>query len=111
MLRIRQEPGLRLQKGEIPTDEQQVQEETGIDRGIDRGMDTLKDGGLVKYDDERNMVFVINMMKHQTQGCNLNEKQRAGVVNHFKKLHNTPLIQDFLEPKYSIWIVPLKALN
>ena len=74
-----------------------IKEETGLGGAVDRGMKGLGGGDLVRYDEERNIVFVVNMMKHQTQGCSLNLNQKKGVVAHLKRLHNSPLIQDFLD--------------
>jgi len=74
--------------------------ETGIDdRGIGRGMDTLMDTQICQYDDERDIVFVRKMLKYQIKDANLTETQKQGLINHFNKLHKTPLIKDFL----SVW--------
>ncbi len=75
-----------------------ISDETGIsDRGIDRGMDTLMHTQIIRYDDERDIVFVRKMLKYQIKDANLTETQKQGLINHFNKLHNTPLIKDFLD--------------
>ena len=73
-----------------------IMDETGLNRNeLDRGMDTLIDRGILMYDGVNDVVFVVKMLKSQVKNANPNQKQKAGIVNHFHNLHNTTLINDF----------------
>lgn len=68
--------------------------ETGLKQiEVRRGIDTLSKGYIVKYDDDFQVVWVVKMALYQAKG----EKMMAGIANHFGRLHNCPLIKDFLK--------------
>lgn len=80
-----------------------IPEHTGLDlKSIRNGIETLLNLEVISYDEVFKMVFVKSMLKRQ-MGIGeetLSEKQKKGILNHLKTLHNCPLIQEFLE-KYS----------
>ena len=75
-----------------------IAEETTLsNRGINRGMDTLSIGGFIKYDVELKIVWILKMLKFQSNDFKIGEKQMIGIINQLKRLHNSILIKDFLE--------------
>lgn len=60
---------------------------------IDTLCDTLSGLGLVHFDSSLDLVFVVNMMKHQGRG----EKNQRSAGTHLSTLHNSFLISKFLE--------------
>lgn len=71
--------------------------DTGIDRGIDRGIKELSERGLISYDNDIEIIFIKNMLRHQSANQIYNDNQIKGIVKHLKTLHNTILIKDFLD--------------
>ena len=60
---------------------------------------------LLIFDEITSVVFIRKMFLYQAgggEGLNLTEKQKAGVVNHLKTLHNSILIIDFLKEYNSL---------
>lgn len=60
---------------------------------LDTLCDTLSSAGLVRFDDENEVVWVKNMMRYQGKG----EKNERSAAFHLNDLHNSLLIKDFLE--------------
>lgn len=84
-----------------------IQSETGLNnRAIDTGMDTLAKSQLISFSEDYEIVFVHSMLKRQCGGQEyLNWKQKKGIVNQLKTLHNCPLIGEFLK-KYAHYEIP-----
>jgi hypothetical protein len=65
---------------------------------VREGIDTLSVGySRLKVDWENEIVWVINMLKRQTNSKTkkLSATQIAGIHNHLNTLHNSPLIEEF----------------
>lgn len=69
-----------------------IAHETGIpaDR-LDTLCDTLSGAGLVRFDAENEIVWVVNMFRYQGKG----EKNTIAASQHLKSLHESPLCQQF----------------
>ena len=66
---------------------------TGLsDRVSGVALDTLSDIDLIRYDDRREVVWVVNMFRYQGRGI----KNEQAVANIIPSLHGSPLIDDFL---------------
>lgn len=73
-----------------------IQEETGMTQdAINKGMVALTQGALIRYDTHKKIVWVINMARHQVQQGN-KTNLILGFKKQFNRLHNSALIQDFL---------------
>lgn len=71
-----------------------IEHETGLDsNAVMRALDTLSIGHLAQYDHEREVVWVTNMMRYQGKGA----KAIRSVSSQLERLHNSPLINDFLK--------------
>jgi len=71
-----------------------IQHETGLAPAqVKRGIDTLSIGHLLLYDEENEISFVVNMFDHQAKGGKLDK----GAATQLESLHNSPLINDFLD--------------
>ncbi len=70
-------------------------EETKLNKTlIDTACDTLSSVDLVKFDREKSIIWVINMMAYQGKG----DKNARSAAFHLKEdLHNSFLIREFLE--------------
>jgi hypothetical protein len=74
-----------------------IEAETGLSRdAIKKALGCLEDAGLIKNDHSLNLVWVKNMAKHQIKLGN-RENIIKGIGKHFKGLHKSLLIKDFLE--------------
>ncbi len=68
--------------------------ETGLsDKVSQTALDTLSGANLAHYDDDHQVVWVVNMFRYQGRG----EKNAIAVANHLRTLHASPLIDDFLD--------------
>ena len=56
-------------------------------------MKQLCESGLVQWDEEREIIWVVNMLRFQGQG----QKVSQGVAYQLKSLHDSPLIEAFLK--------------
>lgn len=71
-----------------------INEETGLaDRVSRAAMDTLSKVGFARYDDKTQVVWVVNMFAYQGRG----PKNEICVANYLPSLHDSVLIQAFLE--------------
>lgn len=74
--------------------------ETGLKGDcVNKALNDLIDLKIAVYDAENYVIFIPNMFLHQAggeAGLNLTDKQSAGVVNHLRTLHNSKLIDGFL---------------
>jgi hypothetical protein len=70
------------------------------DKIIRKGIDTLSKSGFIKYNQLFSMVWVRKMARYEVRRGEktglFSALQTKGISNHFKTLHNCPLIQDFL---------------
>jgi hypothetical protein len=70
------------------------------DKTVQKGIDTLSKGGFIKYNQPFSMVWVRKMARYEVRRGEktglFSALQTKGIANHFKTLHNCPLIQDFL---------------
>lgn len=66
--------------------------------GARKGLDTLVDRGFCEYDEDAEMVFVVQMARFQI-GATLarSDNRRAGLLKELAKLPKTPLIRRFFE--------------
>jgi hypothetical protein len=64
-----------------------------------KAFEELENMGLIEYDHENLVVWVINLFKHQVYvpAYNLSDRQKKGVESHFLTLHETSLIRSFVE--------------
>jgi len=60
---------------------------------IEKCIKELEKANLIKWDNDRQVVWVRKMFKRAPKG----PKILSGVANHLATLHETPLIKDFLE--------------
>jgi len=60
---------------------------------IDTLWDTLSKSGMVRRDTKNEVVWVVNMLRRQ----GMHEKTIAAAVNQLPTLHNSPLVQDFID--------------
>jgi hypothetical protein len=57
----------------------------------------LEEVGLIQYDREHSIVWVIKMAKHQLKGMgNKNDNNFRGVLNHLRALPETSLVDAFV---------------
>ena len=69
--------------------------ETGLtNERLDKALAQLVEKGRVVLDDERELVWIVNMAKHRTKNLRP-DLVLKGIVKHFAGLHNSPLINDF----------------
>ena len=73
-----------------------IAEETGLpNHTISNGLESLMDGMLIRCDDPKKIIWVINMARYQvTQGNKVNLIK--GFASQFNKLHKSTLIKEFL---------------
>lgn len=76
-------------------------------RRLDRVCDTLSGVGLVKFDDENDLVWVVNMAKYQARG----EKMARAIEAHLPTLHNSWLIREFCKKYKRIRYTPSDTLS
>jgi hypothetical protein len=75
-----------------------IQIETGLPlKDIKAGLQGLTREGFIKYDSRRSVVWIVKMARYQIKGGSSNKNMMDGIGNHFKNLHKTPLIKDFLQ--------------
>ena len=80
--------------------------ETGIkDRALDTLLGTLSMGNLAKWDGVSEVVWVVNMLRHQSYEGRKSYKIVTAVQKQLVTLHNSLLIKDFLS-HYSDWNIP-----
>lgn len=78
-----------------------ISPQTGIPlKLINKSIKELEDHGFIKVCREHEVVFVINMLKHQANENTLSPTQTVGIKNHFKTLHCKCFENDF-NNKYS----------
>ena len=68
---------------------------------IEIALDKLIKRGFCKFDSERKVIWVINMLKRQYR----HGLHKARIANHLATLYETPLIDEFLE-KYKEYSIP-----
>ena len=69
-----------------------IAHETGLSaESVDRVLDTLSMGELIQIDPEYDVIWVVNMLRHQGKG----EKINIAVANQLQDLHKCLLIKDF----------------
>ena len=70
------------------------QYETGLKgKEWDTLCDTLSSAGLCRFDGPRDVVWVVNAFRYQGRG----EKNERAAARHMLALHNSPLINEFLQ--------------
>ncbi len=74
------------------------------ERAARKGMDTLSAIGVIEYDDECEVVWVVNMLGHQTGNKHINAKIAAAVAKDLTKAHKSCLILHFLERYHTLSI-------
>lgn len=75
-------------------DDGAIARETNIpQRRLDTLWDTLSDGGFARRDHTLQIVWVMNMLKHQGKG----DKNARSAAKQLKSLHNSFLLKEFLE--------------
>ena len=68
--------------------------ESGLtDKAYQKGIDTLSEAYMIRFDRENDVVWVIKMFKYQPSG----NKIKTMAEKQLKSLHNTPLINNFLD--------------
>jgi len=75
-----------------------IQVEIGLSVGVsEKILNLLEEQGFLKYSKEFQMVWVINMLKHQSGDKSLSSQQVTGIINHLHTLHGCPLINEFVD--------------
>jgi len=72
----------------------------GIGLGMARvraGIKALIAAGMIDFDETLSVVWVRNMLKHQTHGGKLSPKLAAAVASDLGKVRDSPLVPKFLE--------------
>lgn len=73
-----------------------ILDETGISpKELDCGMHILIDRGILLFDETKEIVFVVNMLKYQVKNAKPNKLQMKGIWSHLENLHNSCLINNF----------------
>ncbi len=73
-----------------------IMDETGLNlKELDRGMHTLMDRGILRFDERKDIIFVVNMLQYQVKNAKPNALQVKGIRSHMENLHNSFLINDF----------------
>mgnify|MGYP001561443187 FL=1 len=62
---------------------------------LNKSLTSLIDNRLIRYDNDKKIVWVINMAKHQVQQGN-KKNLIIGFAKQFNKLHKSMLIKEFL---------------
>ena len=71
-----------------------IQSETKISlKSLDTLSNTLSDLGIVGFDRENDVVFVVNMLRYQGRG----EKNLRSAANQLRSIHKTYLINEFVK--------------
>jgi len=74
-----------------------IQHETTLSsKALREAFDSLTEASLVAYDTQTEVVWVINMLRHQTSYCGMNGKIIRSVTNQLKTLHDSELIDCFV---------------
>jgi hypothetical protein len=74
-----------------------IEFETGLSKkAISMGLESLRHGMMIHIEEEKSLVFVKNMFKHQMKHGN-KVNMVKGLGAHFKLLHNSRLINEFLD--------------
>lgn len=82
-----------------------IADQIGVSIGVsNKSLEVLEKQGFIKYSDEYSIVWVINMLKHQSGG-RLSSQQIKGISKQLKTLHGCPLIKEFAE-KYQYLGIP-----
>jgi len=87
--------------------------ETGIsNRCVEKSLDVLIKKNFVNYNS--NTIWVKNMLKHQVKEGIPNRLQLEGIKNHLKSLHNSILVNEFIDfyklPIYTPIDTPIHTL-
>jgi len=74
-----------------------IEFETGLSKkAIAMGLESLRHGMMIHTEEEKSLIFVKNMFKHQMKHGN-KVNMVKGLRSHFKLLHNSRLINEFLD--------------
>lgn len=72
-----------------------IQDETSLTPdALNKSLTSLIDNRLIRYDNDKKIVWVINMAKHQVQQGN-KTNLIIGFAKQFNRLHNSALIKEF----------------
>ena len=83
--------------------------ETGLNSdAIFKGRSTLEQRLLIMYDLKKSVVWVRNMMKYQRFG-KMSENQKISVINQLSTLHNSLLINNFLDKYPNLELEDIKG--
>lgn len=75
-----------------------IGDEIGLSIGVyEKNLKLLEGLGFIKYSHEFSVVWVVNMLKHQSGGKKLSPQQVVGISKQLATLHGCPLITDFIE--------------
>lgn len=73
--------------------------ETGLTESQARkAIDTLSKGSLVEYDGDREVVWVVKMLRHQSTS----PKTMVAVAKQLKRVHKSPLIANLLQEYHTL---------
>jgi len=71
--------------------------EIGVTIGVSKlELNILEELHFIKYSHEFSVVWVINMLKHQSGDKRLSPQQVVGIQKQLSSLHGCPLIKDFI---------------
>jgi hypothetical protein len=75
-----------------------ITHETGVAlKGLDRGLEALDKADMVKYDNDNELVFVINMLKRQKGLSAENKNVWKSISSQLKSFENSYLVSLFVE--------------
>ena len=73
---------------------------TGLsDEDFDQALHELKEVDFVRYDEDTEVVWVVDMAMSQVSDGGLSEKQKKGVLNELNRLHREcqfPFVEEFM---------------
>ena len=71
--------------------------EIGVSIGVsEKQLNILEGLEFIKYSHEFQVVWVVNMLKHQSGDKRLSPQQVVGIQKQLSSLHGCPLIKDFI---------------
>jgi hypothetical protein len=59
---------------------------------VARAWDTLSAAGLLKRDADRDVIWIVNMLRYQSGGGKLSPKLASSALKHLDTLHNSPAL-------------------
>lgn len=87
-----------------------IQHDTGISlQGVNKGLARCIEAGFCRYDDDAEVVWVVNMARFQIgEETTERDLRTKGVHNEYAKVPESPLLSDFYDLYSKAYLMPLK---